>query len=202
MTDEYHEGKVQEKDLLLRLSYLKVGIDIPKEMGVLRETIDSDLKLCPYCFQPVDETTDSCPFCGYDLIHEEELDLTDVKIVDSIDEFDLSSFDDFEKKFLTDNHIDEEDEDGINITDIIARLENEGVFEIFSFDESYSNDTSPDIDLFSILVKMNDGCEFFQAYRITLINQDYQKMNYMIWPLNEISSKTIMKLPKRVINLS
>ena len=71
--------KVKLKNgLLKRLSYLKTCVDIPMEVGVLKETLSGDCKLCPYCFQTADDKSDFCNICGYDLIHDEKFGLNGV----------------------------------------------------------------------------------------------------------------------------
>ena len=73
---EYRDGKVNEDGLIMRISFLTTYSDdfefnLLKNYRALNNKGDS---LCPYCFSEVDVDDSYCDFCGYDLIHDEELD--------------------------------------------------------------------------------------------------------------------------------
>ena len=176
MTKECNEGKIQKKGMTNRLTYLKNDIDFPHKVGILRETLSGEDKLCPYCFQIVDEKSDFCNICGYDLIHDEELNLDGVKIVDSIEELDISPIEAVVERLRHDDILEEDDEEEIPpLTEIINNLSEDGITSIHSFDNENSILNNPDIDLFRVINYMNEGYTFDDACDEIYINSKLTK---------------------------
>lgn len=65
--------------------------------------------------------------------------------------------------------------DNVTLNEIVDMLEDCGINIIHTFDESYSNDNSLDIDLFLILNGINDGFDFDESFENTYINSKLSK---------------------------
>lgn len=61
------------------------------------------------------------------------------------------------------------------LNELIEKFGESGINIIHTYEESYSNVNSPEIDLFSILNEINNGLTFDEAYQITYINSCMSK---------------------------
>ena len=160
LTEEFNQGKVQEKDLIKRLNFL-IHYD-----GFLIEDFNHVKKVCPYCFNPVKERHKSCKLCGYDLIHDEEPNFDNIIMLDSDDDLDLSSIEKVAKQIVESESYDDElkemsnelleeisvmksFEEKSNLTELTEELENLGLMSIHSFNDENSNVNSYDRYIFN-----------------------------------------------------
>ena len=85
--------------------------------------------ICPYCYNPINLSDESCSICGYNLFHEPDFDFID---------------DDFEEEFIIDK-----DDISSSLADLYERFNRKYKLENINYGKEYS--ASYDLDQFKIL---------------------------------------------------
>ena len=129
LTEEYGRGEVTDDGIITRLNFLITGLDSQIDPFNIFEM---NTNLCPYCYNPINLSDDSCQICGYNLFYE-----------DDGDDFDFMD-DDFEDGLII-------DKDGVfsSLSELFKRFDRKYKLEDIDYGKEYP--TSYDLDQYKIL---------------------------------------------------
>ena len=126
LTEEYERGEVTDDGIIARFNFFLNDFDSQIDMS---DIFQLNTNLCPYCYNPINLSDESCSICGYNLFFEPDFDFRD---------------DDFEEGTIIDN-----ENVSFNLSEFFENLKPRYKLEDISYGKEYP--TSYDLDQFKLL---------------------------------------------------
>ncbi len=126
LTEEYERGEVTDDGIITRFNFFLNDLD--SQIDIL-DIFQLNTNICPYCYNPINLSDESCQICGYNLFYEPDFDFID---------------DDFEEGLIIDkgNTVS-------SLSELFERLDRKYKLENINYGKDYP--TSYDLDQFKIL---------------------------------------------------
>ena len=129
LTEEYERGAVTDDGIITRFNFFINDLDSKIDYFNI---LGMNTNLCPYCYNPINLSDESCQICGYNLFYEEDED-----------DFDVMD-DDFEDEIFIDESV-----TFSSLSDLFKRLDRKYKLEEIDYGIEYP--TSYDLDQYQIL---------------------------------------------------
>ena len=107
LTEEYERGEVTDDGIITRFNFFLNGLDSQIDIW---DIFQLGTNICPYCYNPINLSDESCQICGYNLFYEPDFDFIDDDFEDGfvIDKDNVSSslselFERFNRKYNLEN---------------------------------------------------------------------------------------------------
>lgn len=126
LTEEYERGEVTDDGIITRFNFFLNDLD--SHIDIL-DIFHLNTNICPYCYNPINLSDESCPICGYNLFYEPDSDFIDG---------------DFEDGLIID-----EGNTFSSLSELFERLNRKYKLENINYGKEYP--TSYDLDQFKIL---------------------------------------------------
>lgn len=126
LTEEYERGEVTDDGIITRFNFFLNDLD--SHIDIL-DIFHLNTNICPYCYNPINLSDESCPICGYNLFYEPDSDFIDG---------------DFEDGLIID-----EGNTFSSLSELFERLDRKYKLENINYGKEYP--TSYDLDQFKIL---------------------------------------------------